>query len=67
MHDLLLTGARLMDPATGLDQHGDLLVRDGAIADLGPALGRPDGADTVECDGAILCPGLVDMRAALGD
>ncbi|HEY0207174.1 MAG TPA: dihydroorotase, partial [Acetobacteraceae bacterium] len=67
MRDLLLTGARLMDPATGLDQHGDLLVRDGVIVDFGPALGRPDGADTVECDEAILCPGLVDMRAALGE
>ncbi len=67
MRDLLLAGARLMDPASGLDQHGDLLVRDGVIADLGPALGRPDGADLVECDGAILCPGLVDMRAALGE
>ena len=67
MRDLLLAGARLMDPATGLDQHGDVLVRDGAIADLGPSLGRPDGAETVECGGAILCPGLVDMRAALGE
>ena len=67
MRDLLLAGARLMDPASGLDQHGSLLVRDGVIADLGTALGRPDDADVVDCDGAILCPGLVDMRAALGE
>ena len=67
MLDLLLAGARLMDPSAGLDQHGDLLVRDGVIADLGPSLGRPGGCDVVECDGAILCPGLVDMRAALGE
>ena len=67
MRDLLFSGARLMDPATGLDQVGSLLVRDGTITDLGPALGRPDGVDLIECDGAILCPGLVDMRAALGE
>ena len=67
MRDLLLAGARLMDPATGFDQYGDLLVRGGVIADFGAALGRPDGADVMECDGAILCPGLVDMRAALGE
>ena len=67
MRDLLFTGARLMDPATGLDQTGGLLVRDGVITDFGPALGRPDGVDLIECDGAILCPGLVDMRAALGE
>ena len=46
---------------------GDLLVRDGVIADFGAGLGRPDGAATVQHDGAILCPGLVDMRAALGE
>ncbi len=67
MRDLLFSGARLLDPATGLDQVGGLLVRGGTITDLGPALGRPDGVDLIECDGAILCPGLVDMRAALGE
>jgi dihydroorotase len=65
--DTLFSGVRLLDPASGLDRHGDLLVRDGLIADFGPGLGRPDGAVMVVEDGAILCPGLVDMRAALGE
>jgi dihydroorotase len=65
--DTLFAGVRLLDPVSGLDQHGDLLVRDGRIADFGPGLGRPDGAAVVVEDGAILCPGLVDMRAALGE
>jgi dihydroorotase len=56
-----------LDPASGLDQHGDLLVRGALIADLGRNLGRPDGATVVSEEGAILCPGLVDMRAALGE
>ncbi len=47
--------------------HGDLLIRDGAIADFGPSLGRPDGVDLVHHDGAVLCPGLVDIRVALGE
>ena len=63
----LFTSVRLLDPASGLDQHGDLLVRDGRIADFGSSLGRPDGVTTVAEEGAILCPGLVDMRAALGE
>ena len=67
MTDTLFTGVRLIDPASGLDQHGDLLVRDGRIADFGPSLGRPDSTIVVAEDGAILCPGLVDMRAALGE
>ncbi len=67
MTDTLFTGVRLIDPASGLDQHGDLLVRDGRIADFGPSLGSPDSTIVVAEDGAILCPGLVDMRAALGE
>ncbi len=46
---------------------GALLVRDGLIADFGPNLGRPDGAEIIDGGGAVLCPGLVDMRAALGE
>ena len=46
MRDILFVGARLLDPATGLDAPGDLLVRDGLIADdrhrPRPPRGRPD-------------------------
>ncbi len=65
--DLLFTNVRLLDPASGLDQPGELLVQDGKIADLGTGLGRPDGADMLDGGGAVLAPGLVDMRAALGE
>ena len=66
MHpDTLFTGVRIV--ADGVDLVGDLLVRDGLIADFGPALGRPDGVTIVHETDAILCPGLVDMRAALGE
>jgi dihydroorotase len=65
--DTLFTGVRLLDPANGLDQPGELLIRNGKIIDLGPGLGRPDGVATLDGEGAVLCPGLVDMRAALGE
>jgi len=65
--DLLIANARLLDPASGLDAMGSLLVRDGRILDLGPALGRPDGVTILDADGAVLCPGLVDMRVELGE
>jgi dihydroorotase len=65
--DTIFLKVRLLDPSSGIDTLGDLLVRDGAIADFGANLGRPDGASTVEQDGAVLCPGLIDMRAALGE
>ncbi len=67
MRDVLFHGVRLMDPASGLDQPGSLLVQDGRIADFGPAIGRPDGVPVIDGAGAVLCPGLVDMRASLGE
>jgi dihydroorotase len=63
-------GARLIDPASGLDQPGGVVVADGAIADLGPHLLRAEalgssGIEAVACAGAVLAPGLVDMRVQL--
>jgi dihydroorotase len=63
--DTLFSRVRIL--GAGVDVLGDLLVRDGLIADFGPSLGHPDGAIVIEAEGAILCPGLVDMRAALGE
>jgi dihydroorotase len=63
--DTLFSGVRIVD--AGTDIIGDLLVRDGLIADFGPSLGHPDGTTVITAEGAILCPGLIDMRAALGE
>ncbi len=60
--------ARLLDPDSGLDAPGGLLVEDGRIADLGPRLfaeGVPEGAHRIECGGHCLAPGLIDMRVQL--
>jgi dihydroorotase len=62
---ILFQNVRLL--GDGMDQIGDLLVRDGIIVDLGVALGRPDDAVVVNEPDAVLCPGLVDLRAALGE
>jgi dihydroorotase len=61
--------ARLIDPASGRDEPGGLLVRDGAIADLGGHLRRnaPDGARVVDCQGHVLAPGLIDCQVFTGD
>jgi dihydroorotase len=67
MTDTLIVNVRLLDPATRLDAPGALLIRGGVIADCGAAIGRPDGAVEIDGGGAILCPGLIDMRAALGE
>ncbi|WP_420348660.1 dihydroorotase [Pelagibius sp.] len=64
-HRTAYVNARLLDPATGLDVPGALLAEDGRITDFGPQLfadGVPQGIQTVDCRGACLAPGLVDMR-----
>lgn len=60
--------ARLLDPASGLDVAGALLVEAGQIADFGPGLfgdGLPEGIEAIDCGGLCLAPGLVDMRVQL--
>jgi dihydroorotase len=66
MSDLFIHNVRLLDPAAGLDARGALLVLDGRIADLGD-VGAPEGVPALDGGGAVLCPGLVDLRARLGE
>ena len=65
----VLTNARLVDPAAGRDGPGALLLRDGVIADVhwGAPPAAPEGAQVVDCEGCVLAPGLVDMRAFVGE
>ncbi len=61
--------ARIIDPASGRDEPGGLLVSDGVIVDVGGHLRRnaPAGAAVVDCNGHILCPGLIDAQVYTGD
>jgi dihydroorotase len=64
----LFSGARLIDPPSGRDAPGDLLVIDGRIAAVGSGLadkGLPEGTERVVGAGLCLAPGLVDMRVQL--
>src|SRR4051794_12643944 len=64
----LFRAARLLDPDTGLDSPGDLLVEGDRIAAIGPGLaeaGIGSDIDTIQCKGRCLAPGLVDMRVQL--
>ncbi len=61
--------ARLIDPASGKDEPGGLLVKDGVIAELGGQLRRnaPERARVIDCKGHVLCPGLIDMQVFTGE
>ena len=66
---LLLTNATLLDPASGREGPGHVLIRDGRIADVawGAAPGSPQDAKAIDCGGHVLAPGLIDMRAFVGE
>ena len=64
---LLVKNARLVDPDTGREETGGLLVRDGIIQDLGPHLTQAADADVIDGGGQVLAPGLIDMRAFIGE
>jgi len=61
---LVLRGGWVVDPDGGVDAEADLLVRDGRVAAVGPAI---DAADAQEIDvtGCWVVPGLVDLRTHL--
>jgi dihydroorotase len=65
--DLLVTGAHVLDPRTGIDSEHDVLVRDGEIAEIGApgTLEAPAGAEVLDGQGRHLFPGFVDPHVHL--
>ncbi|MEK9724890.1 MAG: dihydroorotase [Rhodospirillaceae bacterium] len=64
------TNARLLDPATGLDAMGAVLTEGEIIVEAGPGLfdkGVPASIAKIDCEGACLAPGLVDIRMHTGE
>jgi dihydroorotase len=67
---ILLANARILDPSRDLDFPGDLLIADGVIRDTKRGIGAagvPEGTEVVDCKGRIVAPGLIDMRAFVGE
>ena len=65
--ELLVRGAHLVDPREGLDGPRDVLVRDGAIAELGDpgTLDEPPDGETLDAAGRHLFPAFVDPHVHL--
>src|ERR1700689_1509116 len=67
---ILLTNARIIDPSRDLDMAADLLIADGVVRDAKRGIGAagvPEGTEIVDCRGKVAAPGLIDMRAFVGE
>ena len=63
--ELLIRGARAVDPLAGLDQVVDVLIRKGRIAEIGDGLAAPAKVRVVEGADRLLLPGFVDLHTHL--
>ena len=62
-YDLLVTGARVIDPSQNLDSIMDIGIRNGRIVDLQRDLPRDKAAQQINASGKIITPGLIDLHA----
>lgn len=62
---LALVGGRILTQADSGAVEGTVLIRDGAIAAVGPKVAIPGDALRVDVAGCIVTPGLIDARSTL--
>ena len=60
-----ITGARVIDPASGLDDVRTVFVRDGKVAGVERGGELPSTATVIDARGAWLTPGFVDLHVHL--
>ncbi|MDE4911015.1 amidohydrolase/deacetylase family metallohydrolase [Methylobacterium sp. 092160098-2] len=61
-HDLILKGARVIDPSQNHDGICDVAFADGRVSGFGRDLPAGPGTQVREMEGAIVTPGLIDLH-----
>ncbi len=62
-----LSQVRVLDPVADSDRICDVILDQGKLQAIAPTLSKPDGAEVLELDGAILGPGFVDLYSRSGE
>lgn len=64
---LVIRGGRIIDPGSGTEVTGDIVIEDGRIAGVGPSGIASGPAQTLDASGLVVTPGFVDIHAHLRD
>lgn len=56
---MMIQNGHVIDPATGLSKVCDVLIKDGAVSEIGEGL---SGGEVIDATGCVVCPGLVDIH-----
>src|SRR5256886_11491358 len=67
---VLLANGRIIDPSRNFEIDGDLLLADGVVREAKRGIGAagvPENTEVIDCKGKLVAPGLVDMRAFIGE
>ncbi|HEY2930558.1 MAG TPA: dihydroorotase [Acidobacteriota bacterium] len=65
VNQTLFRGAHIVDPASRWDGPGELLVRNGKVAELKRRIAVGEDCEVIHAAGLILTPGLIDMHVHL--
>ncbi len=61
-HDLILRGARVIDPSQGIDRVADVHFSGGVVAAIGEQLAAGPGTEERDLRGKVVTPGLIDLH-----
>ncbi len=61
---ILIKGGRILDPASGIDMVGDVLLAGGKVEQISRTISA-SAAEVVEAEGMLVCPGLIDIHVHL--
>lgn len=63
---MLIQNAMILDMTGAAPYVGDILIKDGKIAQIGPAIPAPQGEEVISADGLWALPGFVDAHTHQG-
>ena len=63
MYDLLLKGARVINPAQGIDSFLDVAITNQVISNISPNISSNESKKAVQLDGNLITPGLIDIHS----